>query len=109
MRPTDSAMTKSRPAWTHQDRSPREPDFEAKACQALDLYEGRWKGKPLQPTDCVVSADEKSGIQALKRCHPILPPSQGRAARVEHEYPPKGDSRLPRRLGCAASQALWPL
>lgn len=85
--------------WTHRSWIfPRDPDFEAKASRVLDLYEGRWKGRRLQPADCVVSADEKSGIQALKRRHPILPPSQGRAARVEHEY---------RRKGTLAYLAAW--
>jgi hypothetical protein len=85
--------------WTHRSWIfPRDPDFEAKASRVLDLYEGRWKGKPLQPADCVISADEKSGIQALKRCHPTVPPSQGRAALVEHEY---------RRKGTLAYLAAW--
>jgi transposase len=85
--------------WTHRSWIfPRDPDFETKASRVLDLYEGRWKGKRLQPADCVISADEKSGIQALKRCHPTLPPSQGRAALVEHEY---------RRKGTLAYLAAW--
>jgi hypothetical protein len=34
----------------------------------------------------VVSADEKTSIQARCRCHPTLPPAYSRAMRVEHEY-----------------------
>ena len=85
--------------WTHRSWIfPRDPDFEAKACRVLDLYGGRWKGRRLQPADCVISADEKSGVQILKRCHPIIPPGQGRPALVEHEY---------RRKGTLAYLAAW--
>jgi hypothetical protein len=77
--------------WTHRSWIfPRDPDFEAKAARVLDLYEGRWKGKRLRSGDCVVSADEKSGIQARHRCHPIRPPGKHRPALVEHEYKRKG-------------------
>jgi hypothetical protein len=65
---------------------PRAPDFFAKAAVALDLYEGRWRGERLGPADCVISSDEKTGIQARVRCHPTLPPGPGRCRRVEHEY-----------------------
>jgi hypothetical protein len=34
----------------------------------------------------VLSADEKTSIQARRRKHPRLPPRPGRPARVEHEY-----------------------
>ena len=51
---------------------PTDPDFAQKAGRILDLYEGRWEGKLLDPGDCVVSADEKPSIQArsgsLRRC-----------------------------------------
>jgi hypothetical protein len=77
--------------WTHRSWIfPRDADFEAKAARVLDLYEGRWKGRRLRPGDCVISADEKTGIQALQRCHPIQPVAKGRPALVEHEYKRKG-------------------
>ena len=41
---------------------------------------------PLQPTDYVLSADEKTSIQARIRKHASLPPRPGQPARVEHEY-----------------------
>jgi len=41
---------------------PRDPDFLAKAGPILDLYEGRWDGKLLEPGDCVISADAKPSI-----------------------------------------------
>jgi DDE superfamily endonuclease len=34
----------------------------------------------------VISADEKSQLQVLSRCHGGLPPAPGRAGRVEFEY-----------------------
>lgn len=73
--------------WTYRSWIfPRAPDFEAKAARVLDLYGRQWNGKPLGDEDFVVSADEKTSIQARCRCHPTLPASQSRAMRVEHEY-----------------------
>ena len=36
--------------------------------------------------DFVISADEKTSVQARRRKHPTLPPAPNRATRVEHEY-----------------------
>ena len=73
--------------WTHRSwLFPRDPDFEAKAGRVLDLYERRWEGKPLAEEDFVISADEKTSIQARCRCHPTLPTAKARVMRVEHEY-----------------------
>ncbi|MCX4633028.1 MULTISPECIES: transposase [unclassified Streptomyces] len=52
----------------------------------MDLYAGRWQGEPLSEDDYVISADEKTSIQARCRCHPTLAPGQTRAMRVNHEY-----------------------
>ena len=41
---------------------------------------------PLAPGDCIVSADEKTSIQARVRCHATTPPLPGQPMRVEHEY-----------------------
>jgi hypothetical protein len=65
---------------------PRDPDFATKAARVLDLYERVWEGEQLGPDDYVISADEKSQLQALARCHPSLMGAPGRAARVEFEY-----------------------
>lgn len=65
---------------------PRDPDFAAKAARVLDLYERIFDGVPLGPDDYVISADEKSQLQALARCHPDLPPGPGRIRRAEFEY-----------------------
>jgi hypothetical protein len=77
---------------------PRDPDFCAKASRVLDLYGRRWKGNALHPGEYVVSADEKTSIQARCRCHPTLPPAAARAMRVEHEY---------ERGGALAYLAAW--
>lgn len=65
---------------------PRDPAFARKAGRILDLYAGEWEGHPLPAEDFVLSADEKTSIQARIRLHPTVPPGPGRAARVEHEY-----------------------
>jgi transposase len=65
---------------------PRDPDFAAKAARVLDLYARMWNGRKLGPNDYVISADEKSQLQALSRCHPGLAGGPGRATRVEFEY-----------------------
>ena len=69
---------------------PRDPAFQEKANRVLDLYEGRWQGRPLTGDDCVISTDEKTSIQARKRIHATLPTAPGRSMRVEHEYERKG-------------------
>jgi transposase len=65
---------------------PRDPDFATKAARVLDLYARVWEGKKLGPNDYVISADEKSQLQALSRCHPSLAAGPGRPTRVEFEY-----------------------
>jgi hypothetical protein len=65
---------------------PRDPQFTEKAGPILDLYAGIWGGKPLENADFIVSADEKTSIQARVRIHPSLGPGPGRAARTEFEY-----------------------
>jgi hypothetical protein len=65
---------------------PRDPDFASKAERVLDLYAGSWQGQRLGPKDRIISADEKTSIQARIRCHQTLPPGPGRSRRVEHEY-----------------------
>ncbi len=77
---------------------PRDPAFAAKAGRILDLYERRWEGVPLGPTEFVLSADEKTSIQARGRRHSTQPPQPGAPMRVEHEYV---------RGGALAYQAAW--
>jgi transposase len=65
---------------------PRDPDFAVKAGHALDLYDRLWEGQPLGADEYVISADEKSQLQALRRRHPDLPPAPERIRRQEFEY-----------------------
>jgi hypothetical protein len=68
----------------------RDPAFAAKAGVVLDLYQRVFAGAPLGEDQYVISADEKTSIQARCRCHPTLPPGQARSMRVEHEYERRG-------------------
>jgi len=65
---------------------PRDPDFASKAARVLDLYARMWDGVALGRDEFVISADEKSQLQALARVHPELPPGPGQLRRVEFEY-----------------------
>jgi hypothetical protein len=65
---------------------PRAADFFTKAAVVLDLYEGIWQDERLDPFDRIISADEKTSIQARVRCHTTVPPGPRRCRRVEHEY-----------------------
>src|SRR5258707_11543744 len=82
--------------WLHQDairpwyhRSwifPRDPNFADKAGRILDLYAGQWEGKPLEDDEFVISADEKTSIQARRRKHPTRACRPRGTMQVEHEY-----------------------
>lgn len=73
--------------WRHRSWIfPRDPDFAVKAGRILDLYDRVWHGRPLNHREFVISADEKSSIQARRRKQPTLAPAPGRSTRVEHEY-----------------------
>lgn len=85
--------------WHHRSWIfPRDPDFAQKAVRVLDLYAGVWQGERLSEHDCIVSTDEKTSIQARRRCHRTLPPRPGTAMKVEHEY---------ERLGALTYLAAW--
>jgi len=57
--------------WRHRSWIfPRDPDF--------------WRA--LSAREFVISAHEKSSIQARRRKQPTLSPAPGRCSRVEHEY-----------------------
>src|SRR3954447_2942360 len=97
--------------WLHEDaikpwqtRSwifPRDPDFAEKAGRALDLYARSFQGKRLRPDEYVISADEKSQLQALGRrashCRTRTRPAGAARVRVH----PGWDARVPGRLGRA--------
>ena len=85
--------------WQHRSWIfPRDPDFAAKAARVLDLYARVFQGEALAAGEYVISADEKTSIQARCRCHPTLPPGRTRVMRVEHEY---------ERGGALAYLAAW--
>jgi hypothetical protein len=71
-------------SWMH----PRDPQFEFKATRVLDLYEGKWEGQPLDPDDQVISADEKTSIQARRRR--LVAPKPGQPGLVESDYERRG-------------------
>ncbi|MGW2426190.1 helix-turn-helix domain-containing protein [Streptomyces sp. NPDC001709] len=58
------------------------PGIRLKAAQVLDLYARIWQGEQLREDEYVISADEKTSIQARRRCHPTLAPGRARAMRV---------------------------
>ena len=85
--------------WQHRSWIfPRDPNFQTKAQRVLDLYQGLWQDQPLGANDYVISADEKTSIQARIRLHPTLPPLPKEAMRVEFEY---------ERGGALAYLAAW--
>src|SRR6266550_4588565 len=55
-------------------------------CPDLDLYARIFDGQPLAEDDYVLSADEKTSIQARIRRHASLPAAPGRPPRTEFEY-----------------------
>ena len=52
----------------------------------MDLYQRLFAGQALGDDEYVLSADEKTSIQARCRCHSTLPPGAARGMRIEHEY-----------------------
>jgi transposase len=69
---------------------PRDAHFLERAGPVLDLYACRWQGQPLWQDEYVLSADEKTSIQARRRLQSTLPHGPHQAARVEHEYARQG-------------------
>ena len=65
---------------------PRDPDFASRPPGCSTCINASWEGVELGPDDYVISADEKSQLQALSRCHPTPPGGPGRPTRVEFEY-----------------------
>jgi hypothetical protein len=94
--------------WLHEDAIrpwfqrcwifPRDPNFATKAGRLLDLYARVWDGQPLREDEFVISADEKTSIQARARIHPTQPTQPGQPMKIEHEY---------ERRGATAYLAAW--
>jgi hypothetical protein len=82
--------------WLHEDAIkpwqhrcwifPRDPNFTAKAGRILDLYHRVWNSRRLKEDEFVLSADEKTSIQARARRHSTYPAQPGSPMKVEHEY-----------------------
>jgi len=74
--------------WQHRSWifPPPRPRLRGQAARVLDLYARTWEGRELCDDEYVISADEKSQLQALWRRHPGQPAGPGRPRRVEFEY-----------------------
>jgi DDE superfamily endonuclease len=77
---------------------PRDPNFAERAGPILDLYANSWAGVSLGSADFVLSADEKTSIQARKPEHHCLPVQPHQSMRVQSDY---------KRLGAWAYLAAW--
>ncbi|GAQ65813.1 hypothetical protein [Streptomyces scabiei] len=76
---TDDALK----PWQHQSWILiTDPGFRTRAERVLGLYARTWRGVRLGEDEYVISADEKTSVQARCRCHPTLAPGQARAMRV---------------------------
>lgn len=105
--------------WQHRSWIfPRDPEFKQKAGRILDLYHGVYQGKALKTDEYVLSADEKTSIQARCRKHETLPAKSEQCMKVEHEYERLGSviiwrlgmSNMPKSLDVAKPKpALKPL
>ena len=73
--------------WQHRSWIfPRDPQFAIKAGQILDLYQKVWNGDQLKDDEFVLSADEKTSIQARARRHVSYPTQPDSPMKIEHEY-----------------------
>lgn len=85
--------------WTHRSWIfPRDPEFEPKAARVLDLYAREFEAVELRSDEFVISADEKTSIQARVRRHPTVAANSRHPTLVEHEY---------MRAGSMAYLAAW--
>jgi DDE superfamily endonuclease/homeodomain-containing protein len=71
-------------SWMH----PRDTKFVEKTRTILDLYAGFWEGRRLGRRDQIISADEKTSIQARQRRQ--VAPGPGQPGRVESDYKRRG-------------------
>lgn len=81
--------------------APEDPDaFRQRVATVCDLYEQA--GRLAEQGIHLVSTDEKTGIQALERLDPDIPPGPGRVRRREYEYTRHGTTCLTANLeiGC---------
>jgi hypothetical protein len=72
--------------WYHRSSIfARDPAF-AEEAGCWTCMPGGWQGKLLQDAEFVISADEKTSIQARRRKHPTRRCQPGAVMRVENEY-----------------------
>ena len=91
--------------WTVQSWvTPRDPDFEKKAAPVLDLYNGLWEGEELTDRDVIISADEKTGIQARSRRR--TSPGPGKVGHLEHQYERHGTTTYQAALFVGTGEVL---
>ena len=96
--------------WTHHSWLwPRDPEFAAKAARILDPYHGMWDDTPLGPAEYVISADEKTSIQARRRKAPRASTWPRSRASLGVRIQARGRIGLPRRLGRAPGKTLRPV
>ena len=96
--------------WQHRSWIfPRDPDFGAKAARVLDLYARRYHDTALRTDEYVISADEKTSIQARIRKHATTPPGTEPAGARRGGVLPRRLPGLPGRLGRAPRQGVRPL
>lgn len=85
--------------WMHRSwLFPRDLLFGERAARVLDLYFRLFEGIPLEADDYVISADEKTSIQARHRKAASVGPMPHKARLVEFEYD---------RMGAWAYLAAW--
>jgi hypothetical protein len=60
----------------------RDPAFAVQANRILDLYERSWKGRPLKTDEFVISAEEKTSVQARRRNYTATCPQAPDARRT---------------------------
>jgi hypothetical protein len=65
---------------------PAGPRLRCQSGQGARLVRAGGRRRPAGPDEYVISADEKSQLQALARRHPELAGAPGRTRRVEFEY-----------------------
>ena len=90
--------------WQHRSWIfPRDPDFGAKAARVLDPYARRFGDTALRPDEFVISADEKTSIQARIRKHATTPPAPRRPDARGARIRPRRRAGLPGQPGtCTA-------
>ncbi len=70
-----------------------DPDFQSKCAEICAVYQNATAALPEVPTR-TVSIDEMTGVQALERIAPSLPPRPGKVERQEFEYRRHGTQTL---------------